>query len=518
MNSGPQNIQRCQGMVKKWFGEKGYGFLVPDGGGDDVFVHRRALAGIYDLNEGDQVMFEAEFEEPRGKWKAYKCTLLASADGGMPSMLPPGPQPPRGGGGLGKKGGGRGGNKGGGFPIMPQNPDDDDNGMPPMGMGMGMNMPGGFGLGKKGGGRGRGNKGGGGGGGGGGFPMAPMDPEDGMLGMGMGMGMPGGMPGNPQFGGGGGRKGGGKFGDDGPNDMMGMMGGMGMPDGKKGGGRGRGDGKGKGGKNSGGGRGNKNQGGQFRDPSGGGCKGGGKGFDLGGGPGGPMGGPMGGGGNRPQQQDSQPNTQMQVVAELPLNWVQLRGPEGTFFVNSTTRQVTQDVPPELRQLAAQQTMLQAPQTMPSDSGFGGPQQQFRSHPQNGFQQSPHQQVDLMSAQMPQQPPPMPHMQMPMGNQPPQQNSEVILKATIGDWLVCEDNQGVFYRDQRTGQTYDTPPPDLVRLYQQQMDMQPQQQQPPMQQPQNPMYQPHLQQAPYPGNPGPYSDYLDMPQAYEHQSM
>ena len=45
----------------KWFnGQKGYGFIQPDGGGRDVFVHVSALekAGIRDLPEGTKVSFD----------------------------------------------------------------------------------------------------------------------------------------------------------------------------------------------------------------------------------------------------------------------------------------------------------------------------------------------------------------------------------------------------------------------------------------------------------------------------
>ena len=45
----------------KWFnGEKGYGFIAVDGGGNDCFVHYSAILGdgFRSLNEGDRVEFE----------------------------------------------------------------------------------------------------------------------------------------------------------------------------------------------------------------------------------------------------------------------------------------------------------------------------------------------------------------------------------------------------------------------------------------------------------------------------
>ena len=55
----------------KWFNpQKGYGFIEPEDGGKDVFVHISALeaAGIGNLNEGDSVSFEVVSEN--GKEKA----------------------------------------------------------------------------------------------------------------------------------------------------------------------------------------------------------------------------------------------------------------------------------------------------------------------------------------------------------------------------------------------------------------------------------------------------------------
>jgi cold shock protein len=51
----------AQGTVK-WFNqEKGYGFIVPDDGGEDLFVHYTGIAGtgFKSLEEGAKVSYEA---------------------------------------------------------------------------------------------------------------------------------------------------------------------------------------------------------------------------------------------------------------------------------------------------------------------------------------------------------------------------------------------------------------------------------------------------------------------------
>ena len=57
----------------KWFNStKGYGFIQPEAGGPDVFVHISAVerAGLGTLNEGQKVSYEEQRDPTRGKSSA----------------------------------------------------------------------------------------------------------------------------------------------------------------------------------------------------------------------------------------------------------------------------------------------------------------------------------------------------------------------------------------------------------------------------------------------------------------
>lgn len=61
----------------KWFnGQKGFGFIVPDDGGKDVFVHISAVerSGFKTLNEGQKVSYELETN--RGKTAAVNIQAV----------------------------------------------------------------------------------------------------------------------------------------------------------------------------------------------------------------------------------------------------------------------------------------------------------------------------------------------------------------------------------------------------------------------------------------------------------
>jgi cold shock protein len=61
---------RISGTLKFYNATKGFGFITPDDGSKDVFVHASALerAGIATLNEGDKVTFVLE-DDRKGRGK-----------------------------------------------------------------------------------------------------------------------------------------------------------------------------------------------------------------------------------------------------------------------------------------------------------------------------------------------------------------------------------------------------------------------------------------------------------------
>ncbi len=66
------------GTVKFYNEQKGYGFIAPDAGDKDVFVHATALerAGIRGLAEGQKVAFDTEVDRRSGKPAVNNIELL----------------------------------------------------------------------------------------------------------------------------------------------------------------------------------------------------------------------------------------------------------------------------------------------------------------------------------------------------------------------------------------------------------------------------------------------------------
>jgi CspA family cold shock protein len=72
----PKGADMATGTVKWFNAQKGFGFIQPDDGSKDVFVHISAVerAGISSLNEGQKIRFEVVTE--RGKQAADHISLV----------------------------------------------------------------------------------------------------------------------------------------------------------------------------------------------------------------------------------------------------------------------------------------------------------------------------------------------------------------------------------------------------------------------------------------------------------
>lgn len=67
----------ASGTVKWFNGQKGYGFIQPDEGGNDVFVHISAVerAGLSALDEGQKVEYDLE-KGRNGKFAAVNLRVM----------------------------------------------------------------------------------------------------------------------------------------------------------------------------------------------------------------------------------------------------------------------------------------------------------------------------------------------------------------------------------------------------------------------------------------------------------
>jgi len=87
-----------EGAVKFFNAAKGFGFIAPDNGSPDIFVHVSALerSGISNLNEGDRVSFDVEQNPRSGKVAAIDLQVLSASAAGQARP------PERGRGGFGR--------------------------------------------------------------------------------------------------------------------------------------------------------------------------------------------------------------------------------------------------------------------------------------------------------------------------------------------------------------------------------------------------------------------------------
>jgi cold shock protein len=68
----------AQGTVKWFNSTKGFGFIQPDDGGADVFVHISAVerAGLRSLNDGQKISYELVQDKRSGKTSADQLSAL----------------------------------------------------------------------------------------------------------------------------------------------------------------------------------------------------------------------------------------------------------------------------------------------------------------------------------------------------------------------------------------------------------------------------------------------------------
>jgi len=102
-----------RGIAGRW-NDRGFGFIKPDDGGEDVFCHFSGIKDGNALGEGDRVEFEKVYDERKGKYRAENVTggIQQDRGGGKGGGFGGG----GGGGGYGgDRGGGYGGDRGGGY-------------------------------------------------------------------------------------------------------------------------------------------------------------------------------------------------------------------------------------------------------------------------------------------------------------------------------------------------------------------------------------------------------------------
>ena len=64
------------GSIKKFYENKGYGFVVPDDGSEDVFVHVKDNPELKGAQPGDQVAFDSEWDDRKSKHNGTNLTFM----------------------------------------------------------------------------------------------------------------------------------------------------------------------------------------------------------------------------------------------------------------------------------------------------------------------------------------------------------------------------------------------------------------------------------------------------------
>ena len=84
------------GVVKKWVEEKGYGFIVPEQGRTDLFVHRHGLVRMSSLPVGATVQYDVEYCDSKSRYLAVNVVVqnvdqFSQTAPNVPSAVAPNP-------------------------------------------------------------------------------------------------------------------------------------------------------------------------------------------------------------------------------------------------------------------------------------------------------------------------------------------------------------------------------------------------------------------------------------------
>jgi cold shock CspA family protein len=77
------------GIAARW-NDRGFGFIKPNDGSDDVFCHFSSISDGNQLREGSEVSFEKVFDDRKGKYRAENVTggIQGSLPAPLRNMLP----------------------------------------------------------------------------------------------------------------------------------------------------------------------------------------------------------------------------------------------------------------------------------------------------------------------------------------------------------------------------------------------------------------------------------------------
>ena len=75
---------KIEGTIKKYSANKGFGFVSPNDGGDDCYVHLKENPDIVHCVGGEQVIFDKKWDDSKGKYKGVNCTILGEETVAVP--------------------------------------------------------------------------------------------------------------------------------------------------------------------------------------------------------------------------------------------------------------------------------------------------------------------------------------------------------------------------------------------------------------------------------------------------